>query len=153
MIRFINSNGDMYMVLRDSKVGKFKPHRCRAGRQNWDRIPAFPWRESEVEAEADLKKYASENGMKEISDDTPSASEPAKRVLIPHVYRDSRGWTYKVMPGLGGDSFKARYKKPGKGGWKCCSVLPWRDNEADAQADLDAWAKAKGMKEEGELLA
>ena len=64
------------------------------------------------------------------------------------VYEDKRGWQYKVMPGLGNDNFKARYHRPEtkKGrGWRCVTVLPWRKTEAEAQADLDAWAKKKGM--------
>ncbi len=28
------------------------------------------------------------------------------------IYIDDRGWRYKVMPGIGGETFKARYQKP-----------------------------------------
>ena len=36
------------------------------------------------------------------------------------VYIDNRGWRYKVMAGLGHDTFKARYRKPEKNGYHCC---------------------------------
>lgn len=62
------------------------------------------------------------------------------------VYMDKRGWLYKVMPGIGGESFKARYQKYGSTGWKCCPALEWRTNIAAAQADLDKYAAAKKMK-------
>ena len=64
------------------------------------------------------------------------------------TYRDGRGWRYQVMAGLGGDTFKARYNKPGKAGWKCVATLPWRASAAEAQADLDQMAKKKGWKAE-----
>lgn len=63
------------------------------------------------------------------------------------IYRDSRGWLYKVMPGLGGNTFKARYHKPGypqEKAWKCVTTLPWRGSMEEAQADLDQLARAKG---------
>ena len=63
------------------------------------------------------------------------------------VYCDSRGWHFKVMPGLGDDMFKARYNKPGKPGWHCVAVLPWRVLRARAEADLAYYAKKKGMTE------
>lgn len=63
------------------------------------------------------------------------------------AYVDDRGWRYQVMPGLGVDTHKARYNKPGTSGWKCCKNLPWRDSPQAAQADLDTLAKAKGWKE------
>lgn len=65
------------------------------------------------------------------------------------VYGDHRGWRYKVMQGLS-NTFKARYHKPDRApgvGWRCVTTLPWRESESEAQADLDAWAKKKGMKE------
>lgn len=37
-------------------------------------------------------------------------------------YKDRRGWKYKVMSGIGDNSFKGRYQKPEKSGsigWKC----------------------------------
>ena len=40
---------------------------------------------------------------------------------MPKKYIDSRGWKYQVMPGLGENTFKARYQRPekqGDGGWK-----------------------------------
>lgn len=64
-------------------------------------------------------------------------------------YMDGRGWKYQVMRGLG-ESYKARYQRPerrGSDGWKCVARLPWRDNERDAQADLDEMAEEKGWEE------
>ena len=43
------------------------------------------------------------------------------------TYRDDRGWKYRVMAGIGENSWKARYCKPGKLGWHCVRSLPWRD--------------------------
>ena len=60
------------------------------------------------------------------------------------AYVDRRGWTYRVMPGLGGNTFKARYCKPGATNWKCVSYLPWRDTAEKAQADLDEAAHTRG---------
>ena len=47
------------------------------------------------------------------------------------VYEDSRGWRYRVMQGLGTE-YKARYNKPGKGGWHCVARLPWRATAEEA---------------------
>lgn len=63
------------------------------------------------------------------------------------TYMDSRGWLYRVMCGIGADSYKARCNKPGGNGWKCCSFLPWRNSFDEAQADLNAHAEKKGWKE------
>lgn len=66
------------------------------------------------------------------------------------MYIDSRGWKYRAMPGLGGNTFKARYQKPEKHGsnsWKGVSALPWRPSFDEAQADLNAYAKQKGWSE------
>ena len=64
------------------------------------------------------------------------------------MWVDKRGWQYKVMPDLAG-RFRARYHKPDKQavsrGWKSCKNFFPRDTEAEAQADLDAWAQDKGM--------
>ena len=62
-------------------------------------------------------------------------------------YRDSRGWIYQVMPGIAGYVYKGRYLKPGTQSWKCMTRLPWRESIEEAQADLDAYAKAKGWEE------
>ena len=62
----------------------------------------------------------------------------------PKTYIDERGWKYCVMPGLGGDTFKARYLKPGSTSWKCAASLPWRSSADEAQADLDRMAQEKG---------
>lgn len=64
------------------------------------------------------------------------------------MYIDSRGWKYRVMPGLGG-VFKTRYQRPektGETGWKSYSALPWRQTEEEAQADLDYCARIKGWR-------
>lgn len=62
-------------------------------------------------------------------------------------YRDSRGWRYQVMAGIGGYAFKGRYLKPGALSWKCMTQLPWRNTKKEAQADLDAYAAQKGWEE------
>jgi len=72
-------------------------------------------------------------------------NEPAMK-----VYEDYRGWRYKIMQGLGESTYKARYHKPDSpknSNWRCVTILPWRKTEAEAQKDLDEWAKKKGMKE------
>jgi hypothetical protein len=63
------------------------------------------------------------------------------------TYIDQRGWLYQVMPGLGENNYKARYKKPGKSGWKCMANLEWRKSFDEAQSDLNALAEKKGWKE------
>lgn len=66
------------------------------------------------------------------------------------AYIDSRGWKYKVMSGLGENSYKARYQKPekhGDYGWKGCAMVPWRKSFDEAQADLNRLAQEKGWKE------
>lgn len=65
-------------------------------------------------------------------------------------YIDSRGWKYKVMSGLGDNTFKARYQRPekqGDVGWKGLAAVPWRSTREEAQADLDRLAEKKGWKE------
>ncbi|MBR2214389.1 MAG: hypothetical protein IJ849_01365 [Selenomonadaceae bacterium] len=65
------------------------------------------------------------------------------------IYEDKRGWRYKVMPDLAG-RFRTRYHKPDKkadAGWKSCNNFKPHKTEAEAQADLDTWAKVKGLKE------
>ncbi|MBR4695483.1 MAG: hypothetical protein IKO94_05320, partial [Selenomonadaceae bacterium] len=62
------------------------------------------------------------------------------------IYKDSRGWLYKVMPGLGEGCFKARYHKPERAkdtGGKCMASMPWRETFEDAQKDLDELAAKK----------
>ena len=66
------------------------------------------------------------------------------------AYIDERGWKYKVMSGIGGNSFKARYQKTekqGMDGWKGLASVPWRETFDEAQADLNAYAKTKGWAE------
>ena len=69
-----------------------------------------------------------------------------------HMYVSDRGWKYKVMGGIGGGTFKARYQKPDKGGWKGVAQLPWRDTFEEAQEDLDRLARSHKWKvlEDGE---
>lgn len=62
-------------------------------------------------------------------------------------YIDDRGWQYKVVAGIGGSTFKARYFKPAGSGWKCVPRLPWRASFDEAQGDLNAYARKKGWKE------
>ena len=62
------------------------------------------------------------------------------------VYISERGWKYRVMGGIGGGTFKARYQKPGKSSWKGLAQLPWRDTFEEAQADLDRLAQTHGWK-------
>lgn len=64
------------------------------------------------------------------------------------IYKDRRGWEYKVDGGIGGDAYKGRYKKPGTLSWKCMRALPWRKTQEEAQADLDLYAEAKGWKKQ-----
>ena len=65
---------------------------------------------------------------------------------MPEIYVDQRGWRYRVMCGIGGDTFKGRYQKPGKTGWKCMANLPWKNSFEEAQTDLDNYARKKGWK-------
>lgn len=76
----------------------------------------------------------------------------ASRCRFVKKYIDKRGWKYKVMSGISGNTFKARYQKPEKNGsigWKGLHTVPWRDNFDQAQADLNAYAKEKGWEEWG----
>lgn len=59
-------------------------------------------------------------------------------------YIDSRGWEFKVH-GYG-PNYKALYRKPGYLGWHGCRSLKWRKTEAEAQADLEEYARKKNMK-------
>jgi len=63
------------------------------------------------------------------------------------TYIDNRNWLYKVMPGIGMNSFKARYKKPNINAWKCMHNLLWRESFDEAQSDLNAMAKMKKWSE------
>ena len=60
------------------------------------------------------------------------------------MYMDNRGWRYRVMPGLGDDTYKARYQKPDSQRWICMAKLPWRTTPESAQEDLDVTARKKG---------
>lgn len=62
-------------------------------------------------------------------------------------YKDARGFVYFVRPGIGQDTFKTFYRKPGESsehGWRC---VPWRSNVDEAQADLNQEAKKRGWEE------
>lgn len=62
------------------------------------------------------------------------------------VYKNKRGWRYKIMPGIGIPmTYKARYNKPSSGSWKCVRTLPWRDTVAEAEKDLAAYAARHKM--------
>lgn len=63
-----------------------------------------------------------------------------------NIYKDSRGWEYKVGAGIGGDTYKGKYKKIRTLSWKCMRVLPWRKTFEEAQKDLEEYAKTKGWK-------
>ena len=54
------------MVLGSSKVGKFKPHRNTRNVEGWTRVRAFPWRDTEQEAQSDLEQYAKKAGLMAI---------------------------------------------------------------------------------------
>lgn len=64
---------------------------------------------------------------------------------VKKTYIDERGWQYAVRPGLGGDTFKGFYRKPGKS-WHAVRVLTWFASEQEAEADLARWAAKKGMR-------
>ena len=63
------------------------------------------------------------------------------------VYIDEKCRPYKVQMEHTGE-WKAKYYTPGlkKGtGWRAVSGLQWRATEAEAQADLNEYAKKKGL--------
>lgn len=68
------------------------------------------------------------------------------------VYIDGRGWTYKVLSGIGANAFKARYFKPDTktgcphGAGKGVTRLLWRPTFEEAQCDLDDLATKKGWR-------
>lgn len=62
-------------------------------------------------------------------------------------YVDSRGWHYRVMPGIVDKSYKARYQVPGNVRWRCVVRLPWRETPEAAQEDLDRMAQEKRWRE------
>lgn len=62
------------------------------------------------------------------------------------MYKDKRGWRYKVMQGLGTPPvFKARYNKPCSKTWRCVRTLPWRETEEEAEKDLAGYAARHNM--------
>jgi len=53
------------------------------------------------------------------------------------IYIDASGWKYQVMLGIGEDTYKARYQKPGSRRWACYPRLPWQSTLEEAkEADL-----------------
>ena len=70
-----------------------------------------------------------------------------KQMSLSKTYRDARGWLYRVMPGLGGNTYKGRYQQPGKSSWRCMRQLPWRDNQVEAETDLEVYAASHKWKE------
>lgn len=65
--------------------------------------------------------------------------------MVITVYKDDRGWAYKVMPDLAGN-YRARYNKPGTNRWKSCLNFKPKANCYEAADDLKAWAEQKGFK-------
>lgn len=68
------------------------------------------------------------------------------------MYRDRRGWGFKVRRGLAADGgeppYKGFFNKKGpyaETGWHGVRTLPWRESRAAAQKDLDAYAEKKKM--------
>ena len=67
--------------------------------------------------------------------------------MVHTIWKDTRGWEYKVMTDLSG-KFRARYHKAGgnpETGWKSCRGFEPKETELEAQTDLNLWAKKKGM--------
>ena len=54
-------------------------------------------------------------------------------------YRNSRGWLYRVQPGLGG-KWRAQVLRPGKTRWESAPFLPWQTYQKDAEQDLLLYA-------------
>lgn len=69
------------------------------------------------------------------------------------IYRDKEGSLYKIMPGIGADTYKGRKSKIGQAGgygWKCMASLPWRDSMEDAETDLAEYAAKHGLQKVAE---
>ena len=64
---------------------------------------------------------------------------------------DDRGWKYRVMSGIGENSYKARYQKPREKSWKGLHTVPWRKTFDEAQTDLNVLATQKGWLEYSEI--
>lgn len=66
------------------------------------------------------------------------------------TYVDKRGWKFRVMSGIGENTYKARYqdnKHTGSSGWRGSGMAPWRESFDEAQSDLNKLAKSKGWEE------
>lgn len=72
-----NQYGDRFMVLKSPKVGKYKVHRNTRDRDDWMRVRAFPWRDTDQEAQADLDRYAKLVGLMVVD----STGEPDKALI------------------------------------------------------------------------
>lgn len=67
--------------------------------------------------------------------------------MVLTIWKDTRGWEYKVMTDLSG-KFRARYHKAGSNpmtGWKSCRNFEPKETLGEAQIELNRWAKKKGM--------
>lgn len=62
-------------------------------------------------------------------------------------YIDDKGQRYFVRSGIGGDTFKAFFLKPGKTSPHGLKMVPWQDSFDKAQADLNKYAEKKAWKE------
>ena len=62
------------------------------------------------------------------------------------VYVDTRGWKYKVRSGIGGDTFKTFYCKPGKSGYHGARQFSWCATFEEAQLNLDVCAERCGWR-------
>ena len=63
------------------------------------------------------------------------------------IYKDARGWQYKVMKNKDG-LFQPYYRKPSENKWKPCKNFKARVVDGSAQIDLDEWVVKKGMRED-----
>lgn len=61
-------------------------------------------------------------------------------------YTDSRGWKYFVRSGIGGDTFKVFFQKPGKNPHDC-AMFKWHDSFDEAQYDLNYEAKRRNWRD------
>lgn len=69
------------------------------------------------------------------------------------VYRDWRGWRFKVLQSADGKRFKVGYQKAhfqGEHGWKPKRgpYFTWTDDFDEAQGQLDEWARERRLEEE-----
>ena len=65
------------------------------------------------------------------------------------MYKDKRGWLYKVRPGIGEDQYKVFYWKPRKDGcllvgWHASRRFNWWPTRMEAEEELRSVALAQG---------